>query len=180
MRTALERRGVWDEIAQGIASSTRLILDGSDTLAWYDEGHAVEVYDQVARLRDLIFVRELGCEAARLAMAGPWRDMMTVLSGLIGATPRLAFEQIPVIWNSTRRDAGDVHCVESTTRHAVTELRGFPYTSSAAWNEVWAGHHEALLRQLRFGGQVSIESVNPADGLIRIRTVWDGAPASSK
>lgn len=179
VRAALERRGVLDEITSDIASSTRMILDASEGSVWYDEGHAVEIYEQVARIRDLSFTREIGCDAARLAMNGPWREMIVVLSGLLGATPRLAFEQLPVLWNSTRRDAGEV-TAESTTRYAVTDLRGFPYTTSAAWNEVWAGHHEALLRHLRFAGQVTIESVVPGEGRIRVRTAWDGPPPSSQ
>lgn len=162
-----------DDVVAGIASMTRTILASSDGSAWYDEGHAVEIYEQVARVRELALVRDVGCDAARFAMVGSWRELMLVLSQLIGATPRLAFEQLPILWNATRRDAGVVRCVESTTKHAVTELSGFPYTSSAAWNEVWAGHHDALLRHLRFGGQVTIDAADPAEGLIRVRTVWD-------
>ncbi len=163
-----------DDVVSGIASVTRTILASADASAWYDEGHAVEIYEQVGRVRDLPLVREVGCDAARFAMIGSWRDLMLVVSQLIGGTPRLAFEQLPILWNATRRDAGVVRCSESTTKHAVTELRGFPYITSTAWNEVWAGHHNALLRHLRFGGQVTIDTVDPAEGLIRVRTVWDG------
>jgi hypothetical protein len=159
LRAALERRAILEEVDDSIASSSRMILSASDASAWYDEGHAVEIYEQVARLRDLAFVRDVGCDAARHAMSGSWRDLIQALTGLIGATPRLAFEQVPVVWNSTRRDAGEVRCCESTTKHVVTELHGFPYTASAAWNEVWAGHHDALLRHLRFGGLVTIDAV---------------------
>jgi len=176
VRTALESHGVLSDVESTIAGSTRLILQSADPSAWYDEGHTVEVYESAARVRDLIAVREIGCTAVRLAMASTWRELMHVLAGLITRSPRLAFEQLPALWEATRRDAGEVRCVESTTRHATTELRGFPYTQSAAWNEVWAGHHEAMLQHLRFTGQSAIERCDPAAGLLRIRTTWDAAP----
>ena len=171
---ALDRHGVREEVSAAIASSTRLILDAADASTWYDEGHAVEIYETALRLRDLAFVRELGRDAVGHAMTSSWREMMQVLVSLIGATPRLALEQLPVLWNSTRRDAGQVRCVESTTRNAKSELRGFPYTTSEAWNEVWAAHHDALLLHLRFSGNSTIEAVVPDEGMIQIRTVWDG------
>lgn len=176
VREALERIGVMDDVLPAIASSSRIILDNSpdsDGTAWFDEGHAVEIYDCVDRLRDRATVRTLGCEASLIAMGSSWRDMMNVVTNLIGASARLGFEQLPVLWHNTRRDAGELRCVESTARHAITEVRGFPYVTSAAWCEVWAGHHDALLRHLRFSGESTIESVDPEHGLIRIRASWE-------
>lgn len=175
LRAALEQHDVLWAITPHIASSSRLILDAPDPSAWYDEGHAVEIYEMAARARDLAFVRELGRDAACLAMASSWREMMQVIESLIGATPRLAFEQLPVLWHNTRRDAGELRCLESSLRHAESELRDFPHTTSDAWNEVWAGHHDALLRHLRFSGESTILAVDGAEGLIRIRTAWDAA-----
>ncbi len=172
LRGALGERGLLDEVSAALASSTRRILEVAEPTAWFDEGHAVAVYECVVRSRGAEVCREIGRDAARIAMTSSWRDFMGVLEGYLGGTPRMAFDQLPVLWNATRRDAGDLRCVESSMRHAVTEIRGFAYAESAAWREVWAGHHEALLRHLRFTGQVAIESVVPATGLVRVRTSW--------
>jgi hypothetical protein len=87
-----------------------------------------------------------------------------------------------VLWNATRRDAGEVLCVESSPRHATTELRDFPYASSQAWVHVWLGHHDALLRQLRFAGRADLvtvdppaESPPPESPVVRIRVSWGAA-----
>ncbi len=178
VRAALERRGVLAQVDEELSTSTRKILGAAEPMAWYDEGHAVAVYEVVARLHDATVVREVGREAARLAMSSAWRDLMSVLEGLIGGTPRMAFEQLPVLWNATRRDAGEVRCVESSPRHAVTELTGFAYADSAAWVEVWIAHHEALLRHFRFGGRTTLETADP--GVVRLRTCWVEEPAAAK
>jgi hypothetical protein len=181
VRDALERLGALEDIVPAIASSTRLILDnGGDATQWFDEGHAVEIYEAGMRVRDRDFVRALGCEASVIAMTTSWRDMMQVVSNLLGASARLGFEQLPVLWHNTRRDAGEVRCVESSQRHALTEVIGFPYTTSEAWCEVWAGHHDALLRHLRFSGESTIESVEPDKGTIRVRSVWEPRAISTK
>ncbi len=163
------------EVEGKLPQMTRKILVSPDASAWYDEGHAVAIYELVATIRGAETCREVGRDAARFAMVSSWRDLMQALVGFLGATPRMAFEQMPVLWNATRRDAGELRCVESSTKHAITELQGFPYASSAAWGEVWRGHHEALLRQLRFSGEASIVETDAGAGLIRTHTVWASA-----
>lgn len=175
LNSSLSRHAMLADVESKLPQITRKILLGPDAQAWYDEGHAVAIYELVAQLRGADACREVGRDAARFAMVSTWRDLMQALIGFLGATPRMAFEQMPVLWNATRRDAGELKCVESSTKHAITELRGFPYASSPAWGEVWRGHHEALLRQLRFSGESHLVSTDDAQGLIRTRTEWTSA-----
>ena len=175
VRSALDRHGVLAATDELLPTTTREIFWGADPAKWFDEGHAVAIYEAVAKLKGVAFCRELGRDAARFAMMTIWSDLMRALQGHVGGTPRMAFEQMPVIWNATRRDAGELHCLESSTRHAVTEVRGFPYTGSAAWVQVWLGHHDALLKQLRFTGRAALELADPAIPVVRTRTTWGGA-----
>ncbi|MGZ3416591.1 MAG: hypothetical protein ACXVEF_09000 [Polyangiales bacterium] len=186
LRAALERRGHLESVYEALAVSSRRILDAAEPNAWYDEGHAVAVYECVSRLHGAAATREVGRDAARLAMSSSWRELMHALVGLMGGTPRMAFEQLPILWNATRRGGGELRCSESTVRHAVTELRGFPYASSQAWTEAWIGHHEALLKHLRFTGRAALEpSAKPVEEppVLRVRTSWGSTseePASTK
>lgn len=178
VRAALERHALLDVVAADLAVSTRRILEAGEATAWYDEGHLVAVYECVMRLRDASAVRDVGRDAVRFAMSSTWRDLMGALEGLLGGTPRMAFEQMPILWTASRRGEGELRCTESTVRHATTELRSFPWTGSAAWNEAWVGHHEALLRHLRFAGRAWIETHDVASGLLRVRTTWVEAAAN--
>jgi hypothetical protein len=179
LRAALERRGLLTQVSEAIAVSSRRILESAEPTAWYDEGHAVAVYECVSSLRDAAAAREIGRDAARLAMASTWRELMHALVGLMGGTPRMAFEQLPILWNATRRGAGELRCVESSTKHAVTELRDFPYTTSAAWTEAWLGHHEALLKHLRFVGRAAVEPEEGDGSALRVRVTWGAEPEES-
>ena len=163
------------EVEAKLPTLTRKIIHAPDLAAWYDVGHPVAIYEAVLGLRGLPTTREIGRDAARFAMVTVWRDLMHALLGFLGGTPRMAFEQMPVLWSATRRDSGELRCVESSTRHAVTELRGFPYAASVAWCEVWQGHHEALLRQLRFTGTAKLTAVDAPAGIVRVHTEWGGA-----
>ena len=185
LRSSLDRHALLAAIDDTLPSTTHNILWSVDSRVagrddgqkWFDEGHAVAIYEAVARVKDLAACRDVGRDAARYAMVSTWRDMMQPLVGLIGGTPRLAFEQMPVLWNATRRDAGELVCVESSPRHAVTEVHGFPYASSQAWVQVWLGHHDAMLRQLRFAGRADVEPAPedaPAD-CVRVRVTWGAA-----
>ena len=157
--------------------TTRNILWGEDGQKWFDEGHAVAIYEAVAKLKDVVHCRDVGRDAVRFAMASTWHPLMQAMLGHMGGTPRMAFEHMPVLWNATRRGGGELVCVESSGRHAVTEVRGFPYVSSAAWVQVWLGHHDALLKHLRFTGRPTIELADPGPGVVRIRTMWSSALA---
>jgi len=173
LRASLERHGLLAGIEPGLPSITRHILAQAEPTAWFDEGHAVSIYEAVAAAHDAATCREVGRDAARFAMVSGWRDMMQAIEGLLGNTPRMAFEQLPLVWNSTRKDAGELLCVESSGHQAVTELVGFPYAGSAAWVQVWAGHHEALLRHFRFAGHSTVLTSDPQ--VVRIRTQWGSA-----
>jgi hypothetical protein len=181
LRSSLDRHALLSAIDDALPSTTHNILWNVDGHKWFDEGHAVAIYEAIATATDLQHCRDVGRDAARYAMVSTWRDMMQPLVGLIGGTPRLAFEQMPVLWNATRRDAGEVVCVESSPRHAVTELRHFPYATSQAWAHVWLGHHDALLRQLRFAGRADLEILvaEPAEPqpppTVRTRVAWGAA-----
>ena len=157
--------------------TTRNIFAGAEAQAqkWFDEGHAVAIYEAVAKVKDVAFCREVGRDAVRYAMASTWHELMQAMLGHMGGTPRMAFEHLPVLWNATRRDAGELVCVESSARHAVTEVRGFPYVSSAAWIQVWLGHHDALLKHLRFTGKSNVDLAESTPGVVRIRTMWSSA-----
>ncbi len=173
LRAALERHGLLADIEPTLPSSTRHILAHADAATWFDEGHAVSIYESLLLTRGAEICREVGRDAARFAMVSAWREMMQAIEGLLGNTPRMAFEQLPLIWNSTRKGAGDLVCVESSAAAAATELTGFAYGESRAWVEVWAGHHEALLRHLRFAGHADIGETTP--GVVRIVIRWGSA-----
>ena len=173
LRASLERHGLLADIEPALPSITRHILAQAEPTSWFDEGHAVAIYEGVLQARDAEVCREIGRDAARFAMVSAWREMMQAIEGLLGNTPRMAFEQLPLIWNSTRKGAGDLLCVESSGVQAITELTGFAYADSRAWVEVWAGHHEALLRHLRFAGHAEILPTSP--GTVRIATRWGNA-----
>ena len=177
MRAALDRHGLLAEIDADLPSTTHNILWGSDGQAWFDEGHAVAIYEAVARARSLDVCRGVGRDAARYAMVSTWHELMRAMVGLMGGTPRMAFEHLPILWNATRRGAGEVLCVESTSRYAVTEVHGFGYATSEAWTQVWLGHHEAILRQLRFAGRAALDGGGDGDGpeRVRVRVTWGGA-----
>jgi len=172
VRSALDRHGILAATDESLPMTTRNIFWGADAQKWFDEGHAVSIYETVAKLKDVAFCRELGRDAARFAMASTWHDLMQAMIGHLGGTPRMAFEHLPVLWNATRREAGELVCAESSSRHAVTEVRGFPYVSSPAWVQVWLGHHDALLRHLRFTGKSAIELADATTGVVRVRTTW--------
>lgn len=175
LRAALERRGLLASVADSLAVSSRRILEAAEPTAWYDEGHAVAVYECVLTQTDLEITRKVGRDAARLAMTSSWRELMHALVGLMGGTPRMAFEQMPILWNATRRDGGVLRCSESTVRHAITELRGFPYAKSQAWSEAWVGHHEALLMHLRFAGR-AVKEPNDDATVLCVRASWGPTP----
>ncbi len=181
--SALEKRGVEAEIAAHLPVTTRHILRSADPAGWYDEGHTLAIFQEIARQHGPAATRELARDAARFAMFGPWRDLMAALVLLLGGTPRMAFEQLPVLWSASRRDAGTLRCVASSARHAVTELSGFALAADATWAEVWLGHHDALLRHLRFGGQAALEAVDGPSGVVRVRTSFGppiaGAPPTN-
>ncbi|GAC1352366.1 MAG: hypothetical protein NVSMB1_14510 [Polyangiales bacterium] len=179
VHSSLVRHGLLVETDALLPALTRTILHSADLLAWYDEAQAVAIYEAVASLRKAPVCRSVGRDAARYAMVSTWRDMINALIGFIGGTPRMAFEQFPVLWNASRRDAGELRCVESSSRHAVTELRDFPFASNHAWTEVWLGHHDALLRQLRFGGEATLVAVDPSSKIVRVRTSWRSALGGS-
>ncbi len=177
--SSLERHSLLDVVEPRLAMTTRQILRNHEPSAWYDEGHVVTLYEAVAQhappregLDPLATVREVGRDAARFAMQNTWRELMAALVGLLGGTPRMAFEQMPVLWNATRRDAGDLVCIESSSKHATTQITGFPYAGSDAWVAAWLGHHDALLRHLRFGGEVRLDSVDGPGGVVRVRVAW--------
>ncbi len=174
LRSALDRRGVLAEVDEALAVTTRNLFWGADPQLWFDEGHAVAIYEQVARLKGVGFCRQIGRDAARYAMAGTWHELMDALAAHLGGTPRMAFEQLPVLWNATHRDAGEITC-QGSSRGATTELRGFAYASSEAWVEVWIGHHEALLRHLRFAGTVELVETSAESGLVKVKVFW-GSP----
>jgi hypothetical protein len=177
LRSSLDRHALLTAIDESLPSTTHNILWNVDGQKWFDEGHAVAVYEAIAKATDLQHCRDVGRDAARYAMVSTWHEMMQPLVGLIGGTPRLAFEQLPMLWNATRRDAGEVVCVESSPRHATTELRDFPYASSQAWVHVWLGHHDALLRQLRFAGRAELATIDPppASPVVRVSVTWGAA-----
>jgi hypothetical protein len=177
IRSALERRGMLDAVEPSLPQTTGHILRNAEANAWYDEGHAVAIYETVFAKLGAESSRVVGRDAARFAMASAWYELMIALRGHIGGTPRMLFEQMPVLWNATWRDAGELF-VESTSRHAVTSLHGFAYAKSPAWIEAWIGVHEALLRSLKFTGTCALESVDEARGEIRVRVAW-GAPIPS-
>jgi hypothetical protein len=179
VRSSLDRHGILAETEETLPTTTRAVFENDDPLKWFDEGHVVAIYEGVARVRDLAVCREVGRDAARYAMAGTWHELMLPLSVHGGGTPRLAFEQFPVLWNATHKDAGELLCVESSAVQAVTELHGFPYADSQAWVQAWIGHHDALLRHLRFTGKSSLERVD-ANAVIRTRVVWGGALVRSE
>ena len=180
LRAALDRAGLLAECDAALATTTRGIFWGSDPTAWFDEGHVVAIYEAIAVAHGQPMVRELGRDAARFAMTSLWRDLVTALEGHIGGTPRMAFEQMPVLWSASRRDAGELRCVESSSRHAITEVQGFPYASSQAWVSAWMGHHDALMRHFRFSGSVEVLATEKATEVIRVRAAWGGALAPTR
>ncbi|GAC1523321.1 MAG: hypothetical protein NVS3B10_23260 [Polyangiales bacterium] len=163
VRAALDRHALLVEVDAALPVTTHNILWNTDAQAWFDEGHAVAIYEAIARARNLEVCREVGRDAARFAMVSTWRDLVQAMVGLMGNTPRMAFEHLPILWNASR--------------HALTEVQGFPYANSQAWAQVWLGHHEAVLRQLRFAGRAALEPT--AEGgdpsTIRVRVSWGGA-----
>ena len=181
IRSSLERHALVEVVEARVAVTTRKIFQAGEPNAWYDEGHAVAIYEAVVEhataqpdLAPMMLVREVGRDAARFAMQSTWRELMAAMTGLIGGTPRMAFEHIPVLWNATRREAGDLVCIESSSKHATTQVTGFAYTASAPWVATWVGHHDALLRHLRFSGTAQLEAADPATGTIRVKTTWGG------
>lgn len=174
VRAALDRHALLAEVDAELPVTTHNILWNTEAQSWFDEGHAVAIYEAIARARGLEVCREVGRDAARFAMVSAWRDLVQAMVGLMGGTPRMAFEHLPILWNATRRDAGEVVCLESSPRHALTEVRGFPYANSQAWAQVWLGHHEAVLRQLRFAGRAALDPV-VGEAAIRVRVSWGGA-----
>lgn len=173
LRASLERHNVLSGLEEGLPQITRHLLAHAEPTAWYDEGHAVAIYEAVLAAHDAQVCRDVGRDAARFAMVSGWREMMQAIEGLLGNTPRMAFEQLPLIWNSTRKQAGELVCVESSAHQAITELHGFPYAGSSAWIAVWVGHHEALLRHFRFAGHA--QAVEGEQGTVRVRTQWGSA-----
>ncbi len=161
------------ELRPRVSLSTRKIFESADPQAWFDEGHAVAIYDAIIALRDAHALRAIAHEATLAAMKGPWREMASAMLGLLGGSPRMAFEQLPLLWNATRRDAGEVRCLESSTRHAVTELSGFAYLDHPAWRESWLAAHEALLTRLQFRGDARTDAAAGAVGRYRVRVDWE-------
>jgi hypothetical protein len=160
-----------DELLRKLPSSTRKILERPDPKAWYDEGHAVAVYEIIQALRPAPALRTITSEAAIAAMKGPWREMVLAMIGLLGKSPRMAFEQLPLLWNSTRRDAGELRCIESSAKHAITELSGFAYAESPAWLASWLGLHDALLQRAGFEGHAELEPTSDPSR-VRVRIDW--------
>jgi hypothetical protein len=182
VRSALERRGLAEDLDAVLPTTTRQILRLAEPTAWYDEGHSIAIFQEIVNQQGKEVCRDIGRDAARYAMVGPWHELMAAMQGHLGGTPRMAFEQMPVLWSASRRDAGTLRCSSSSQRQAITELEGFPYATHAAWVEVWLGHHDALLRHLRFSGQSVLEELDPKRSLVRIRTIWGaplGPPASN-
>jgi len=172
---SLQWHGLLDLTEKRLPPSTRQLLAQADPAAWYDEQHAVTIYEAVAAARDMLSVRNVGRYAARLAMQTTWFAVLEPVVRFHGPTPGKAFEELPRLWNTTRRNAGQVLCIEAASRHAVTELRGFRFASSAAWSEAWLGHHEALLRHMRFAGRAELDAASSNSYSLRVRTTWAGA-----
>jgi hypothetical protein len=172
---SLQWHGLLDLVEKRLPASTRQLFSQADPAGWYEEQHAVLVYEAVAAARDMLSVRNVGRYAARLAMQTTWFAVLEPVVRFHSRTPAKAFEELPRLWSTTRRDAGEVRCIDSGSRHAVTELRGFRHSSSGAWGEAWLGHHEALLRHLRFAGRAELEPSSAQSYLLRVRTTWAGA-----
>ncbi len=178
VRSALDRRGLAEELSATLPVTTRQILRAAEPTAWYDEGHSISIFQEVVNQHGKEVCRDTARDAARYAMVGPWRELMTAMTGHLGGSPRMAFEQMPVLWSASRRDAGSLRCTSSSQRQAITELEGFAFASHPIWAEIWLGHHDALLRHLRVTGQAVVEEVDDQRQLIRVRTLF-GPPIAS-
>lgn len=178
VRSALERRGLADELEATLPITTRQILRVAEPTAWYDEGHSIATFQEILTQQGREVCRDVARDAARYAMVGAWRELMSAMQEHLGGTPRMAFEQMPVLWNASRRDAGMLRCASSSSRQAITELSGFFYAAHPVWAEIWLGHHDAMLRHLRFGGQAVVEEVDDKKGIIRVRTIF-GPPLTT-
>ena len=158
--------------------TTRQILRAAEPTAWYDEGHSIAVFQELVNQQGKEVCRDTARDAARYAMVGPWRELMGAMTGHLGTSPRMAFEQMPVLWSASRRDAGTLRCTSSSPRQAITELVGFTFAGHAIWTEIWLGHHDAMLRHLRFTGQAVVEEIDEKQQSIRVRTIF-GPPIAS-
>ena len=128
-------------------STTHNILWNVDGQKWFDEGHAVAIYEAIHKATDLQHCRDVGRDAARYAMVSTWHDMMQPLLGLIGGTPRLAFEQLDAkfhelydqrpakllfIKSAPNRKYGDIVRAMDVARGAGVQVIGFTPAEQAA------------------------------------------------
>ncbi len=175
VRRALQWHGLLDVVEKRVPGATKQLLAQTDPAAFYDEQHVIAMFEAVAAGRDMATVRNVGRYASRLAMQTTWFPVLEPVTRFHDGSPSKGFETLPRLWSAVRKDAGEVRCIEAGTRHAITELRGFRFGSNAAWSEAWLGHHEALLRHLRFAGRAELEPVSGQSFILRVRTSWAGA-----
>lgn len=182
LREGLDELGLRGVVERSVSPAARAALASPDPVAWHDEAHAVAIYETVVACRDLDGVRGLARLAARRAMQTAWRPLMAPIVRLCADRPGVAFGQLPLLWDAIRREGGEVRCVSTEPRAAITEVRGCAYVGNAAWREWWLGVHEALLRELRVGGRCTVEHLDERTKTLRVRATWSfalaGAPTS--
>lgn len=171
----LRQQDLWGVVEQSAPVATKTALARLDPAIWYEEQHELAIYSGLASARGLSTVRNVGRHLARNALQAAWFDGAGAIDSFRGSDPSRAFADFPRIWSLVRRDAGDLRCVETETRHAVTELRSFRYSAHVPWCEAWLGQHEGLLRHLRHAGHAGREVVANSEFILRTRTRWAGA-----
>jgi hypothetical protein len=159
-----------------VPAATKAAIARVDPAIWYEEHHELSIYAAVASLRGATTVRNVGRHVAPNALQVAWFDGAGALERFRGSDPSRAFTDFPRIWSLVRRDAGELRCVETQVRHAVTELRSFRYAAHAPWCEAWLGQHEGLLRHFHHAGHAEREEVVAGgEFILRTRTRWAGA-----
>jgi hypothetical protein len=171
----LRTQGLFAVVEQSVPVATKTLFARIDPAIWYEEHHELSIYSAIETLRGLTTVRNIGRHVGRNALQVAWFDGGGAIDSFRGTDPSRAFLDFPRVWSLTRRDAGELRCVETQVRQAVTELRSFRYSAHVPWREAWLGQHEGLLRHLHHAGHAEREVVAGSDFILRTKTRWAGA-----
>jgi len=176
-RSSLSWHGLLDLVVKRLPPSAEQGLR-AEVGEFQDLATVIAVLEVVGQLRDAQTVRSVGRHVMRLALQSILVAQVEPLKDQQGVTPVRVFEELPRLFASQYRDAGEVRCL-STERHAAeTEIVGFRHAGNPHWIEAWLGGHEGLLRHFRFAGRATADT-QLLPRVLRVRTTWAGALSGS-